>query len=144
VNHQEPPQELDLTALEALMEEQMRWATLTMPLTEIAEELASLVSDMVRFERSSSVSLLAGLLTEPAYQSTALRLELLIALSMIHSRGTEIAQIADIARWFKSIGSSRVTDGEDRAEDVFVSLIVTPRADFRVLEGLWESAGFYT
>jgi hypothetical protein len=143
MDEQEPP-DIDMGALEKLFAEQMRWSTLRMPLHALAEAVPELLEDLAQFEPTSSVALLAGLLTEPTYQSTALRLELLVALALVHARGTKLPGMHDAARWFATIGDSRAASGEDPAEDVFVTLVATSREDFRLLEGLWECAGFYT
>jgi hypothetical protein len=144
MDEQAVPPEIDMDALEALFAEQMRWSTLSMPLHALAEAVPELLEDLARFEPTSSVALIAGLLTEPAYQSTTLRLELLIAFILVHARGTTRPSIEDAARWFTTIGDSRAASGEDPAEDVFVTLVATSHEDFRLLEGLWECAGFYT
>lgn len=144
MNEQGTPPGIDMDALEALFAEQMRWSTLQMPLHALAEAVPELLDDLSRFDARSSVALLAGLLTEPTYQSTTLRIELLISFAVVSARGAARPKLEDAARWFASIGDSRVTSGEDPAEDVFVSLVATSREDFRLLEGLWECVGFYT
>lgn len=130
--------------IEALRAERMRWATRDMSLRALAEDFAELIQDMRRFEPIASATLLAGLLTEPSYQSSTLRLELLISLALVYARGVESPSELDGTRWYAMAGTSRVALGEDPAEDVFVNLIVTEREDFLLLEGLWEAAGFYT
>lgn len=136
--------DVDLEALEAMLDERMRWATVQLPLATLGKMVPKLLEDLARFERISTVALIAGLLTEPAYQSTTLRIELLIAFALLYARGTQQPDIEDLARWFAAIGESEVASGEDPAEDVLVTLVTTPREHFRIIEGLWESAGFYT
>ncbi|SNT46988.1 hypothetical protein [Pseudomonas nitroreducens] len=135
---------LDVNDLEALIAEQMRWASVQLPLHDVAQAVPELIEDLSRFSASSSVALLSGILTEPDYQSNVLRLELLIALAFVHARGDEQPRLEDAARWFELIGQSRASCGEDPAEDVFVTLVTNSRENFLLLEGLWESAGFYT
>lgn len=144
MEEQNIPPKIDTGEFDALFAEQMRWSSLQVPLQQVAAAVPELARDLSRFEPTSSVALLAGLLTEPAYQSAALRLELLIALVLIHSHGAAPPSLEDAARWFAIIGDSRATSGEDAAEDVFVTLVATSQEDFRILEGLWECAGFYT
>jgi hypothetical protein len=47
------------------------------------------------------------------------------------------------SRLFSALGNGISGRQEDHAEDVFVSLIRTPRGNFRILEGVWESSAFY-
>lgn len=136
--------DVDFGALEAMLGERMRWAAVQLPLATLGEAAPELLDDLSRFERISTVALIAGLLTEPAYQSTTLRIELLIAFAVLHARGTQQPTVEDLARWFAAIGESEATCGEDPAEDVLVTLVTMPHEHFRIIEGLWESAGFYT
>ncbi len=136
--------ELDANDLEDFFAERMRWASLQLPFRDVAQALPELVEDLSRFEVYSSVSLLSGLLTEPDYQSTVLRLELLIVLACVYARGEDQPGLEDAARWFEIIGESHASCGEDPAEDVFVTLVTDSRENFLMLEGRWESAGFYT
>lgn len=144
MTQQTMPPESNFEALESMLAEQMRWSNLQMPLQSLGEAVPELLADLSRHEATSTVALLAGLLTDPAYQSTNLRLELLVAFALVHSRGTVHPTLEDAARWFAAIGASSAASGEDPSEDVFVTLVSTSREHFRVLEGLWESAGFYT
>lgn len=85
-----------------------------------------------------------ALLTVPELQSNCVRLEVLTHLCFALARGRRKPTEKIIARLFKALGDGTPGRLEDPAEDIFVSLIVTPRGNFRVLEGIWESAGFHT
>ncbi|TAK37642.1 MAG: hypothetical protein EPO30_10420 [Lysobacteraceae bacterium] len=134
----------DVEAFQATMAEHQRWAQLDVSLGEASEAVKDLCADLARFERGAAVSLVSALLTIPRYQSNCIRIELLVALAVLHCRGTEVPQISDLGRWFSEIGSSQCAAGEDPAEDVFVTLVLYREEQFLLLEGVWESAGFYT
>ncbi len=136
--------EPDLDKLNAFFAERMRWANLHVTIEEIAKENESLIRDLARYDPTASVPLLASLLTLPEYQSHCIRLEILVALAVVHCRGRKKANIGQVVRWFFQIGKSQCVAGEDRAEDVFVSLVQDRNGDYRLLEGVWEAAGFYT
>jgi len=129
---------------EAFVEEELKWSQLEVSMHEIAAENRALVRDLSRFDRTETVSLVGGLLTVPRYQSHCLRFELLVTLAAIHCHGRRRPQVKDACRWFRRIGSSRCARAEDPAEDVLVSLVHDERGDYRILEGGWEGAGFYT
>lgn len=135
---------MNMEEINALLGEQMRWANLAVTLDEIAIDNKSLVKKISKFEKRSALPLLAGLLTLPELQSNCIRLEILVALATAYCKGKKKAEIKDISDWFNKIGKSRCVCGEDPAEDVFVSLVCSEKGDYRLLEGIWEEAGFYT
>ncbi len=128
----------------ARMAESERWAKLEISLDEATEANRNLCADLSRFSRLQAVALLGSLLTLPEYQSNCIRLELLVALAVMHCHGQKTPNLNDVGRWYLEIGKSPCVSGEDPAEDVFVTLIQTEETDYRMLEGIWESAGFYT
>jgi hypothetical protein len=136
--------EPDWDKLNAFFAERMRWANLSVTIEEITKENKSLIHDLNRYDPTVAVPLLASLLTLPKYQSHCIRLEILVALAVAHCRGRKKANIGQAVRWFFQIGKSQCVAGEDQAEDVFVSLVQDRNGDYRLLEGAWEAAGFYT
>lgn len=124
--------------------EQQKWSSLSVTLEEIATENKALVRDLSNYDPLTAVPLISSLMTVPKYQANCLRLELLAILAWRHCKGKKKAHIGQAVRWFQAIGKSRSAYGEDPAEDAFTSLVIGVDQDFRILEGLWESAGFYT
>ena len=136
--------EFDSIRFYALMAEHMRWARLFVTIQEITEDNKALVRDLSTYDPTVAIPLLAGLLTLPDYQSQCIRLEILVALAVTNCRGRKKAHIDQVIRWFFQIGESRCVAAEDPAEDVFVSLVQDDHGDYRLFEGVWEGAGFYT
>ncbi len=136
--------DINLSELELHIAEQSRWATLSVSVQEIADDNKSLVSDLSSYNPATAIPLLASLLTLPEYQSQCIRLEILVTLAIVFCEGRKRANIGDTERWFSQIGKSRCVVGEDPTEDIFVSLVHDQKGNYRLLEGVWEGAGFYT
>jgi hypothetical protein len=135
---------IDLSQFESAMAESIRWARLNVSMQEIADDNTALVRDMSSYDPSVTVPLLASLLTLPEYQSHCIRLEILVALSVVYCQGRKKPNIDQAVRWFFQIGKSQCVASEDPAEDIFVSLVHDRTGNYRLLEGIWEAAGFYT
>jgi hypothetical protein len=135
---------INMEEFNALFGERLQWANLAITIEDIADDNKRLVKKLSKFERRSTLTLLAGLLTLPDLQSNCIRLEILVALALVYCKGKKKPEIKDITDLFNRIGKSRCAYGEDPAEDVLVSLVHDEQGDYRILEGIWEGAGFYT
>jgi hypothetical protein len=113
------------------------------PLRAIIGENSGLPAAFKPLDPIKLAATFGGLLTAPELQSNCIRLEALVHLAVAFGRGHKKPNSGDISRWFSQLGDGLAGRQEDPAEDVFVSNIATPRGNFRVLEGVWESAGFY-
>lgn len=113
------------------------------PLRAIADEFRGLPAAFEALDPIRLTASFGGLLTTPQLQSNCIRLEVLAHLAVAYSGGRKKPNSNDISRWFSRLGDEMAGRLEDPAEDMFVSNIATPRGNFRVLEGVWESAGFY-
>ena len=139
-----PDNEVDAATFQTVLARHIRWARLSVTLTDIAADNTELVRDLSKYDLTLTVPLLAGLLTLPAYQSHCVRLEILVALAVVYCRGRKTPSIRHAQRWFDLLGQSACVLAEDPAEDVFVSLVHDATADYRLFEGAWEGAAFYT
>ena len=112
-------------------------------LEAIAAEHPGLLEQLRAFDPLKVATAYAALLTVPDLQSNCLRLEALVQLGLAVAVGARKPQPKHLIRWFADLSTGRCGAFEDPAEDVFVGLIATPRGNFRVLEGIWESGTFY-
>ena len=114
------------------------------PLGTIASAHRDHLRAMTDYDPLQLACCFGALLAEPGLQSNCVRLEVLTHLSLACARGTRKPTNKFVGRLFKAFGKGMTGRLEDPAEDIFVSLIITPRGHFRVLEGIWELAGFHT
>lgn len=110
---------------------------------QIASECRRYVKSLKTYVASEAAAAFGVLLTVPELQSNCIRLEALAHLAVTHSKGNRIMTDDFVRQGFSTLGKTHCARMEDPAEDVFVSNIATPRGNFRVLEGVWESAGFH-
>lgn len=89
-----------------------------------------------------SIAAVGGLLTVPALQANAVRLEATAHLIVANAFGKKKPNKQDAARWFKRVGQA-FARMEDAAEDVFVARVHMEGRNYRVLEGLAEANGHY-
>lgn len=106
------------------------------------EEHRLLLAELSEYDGLRLGATLAGLLTVPELQSNCLRLEILVHMALAHCNGSRKPNQKLVSRLFSGLGEGMAGRYEDPAEDVFVTSVRTPRGNFRVLEGIWESAGF--
>lgn len=112
--------------------------------TDAAREKNKALFDSIReLDALRLASTFGGMLTVPELQSNCVRLESLVHVSLAEGRGTRKPNVKTVSRMFSKLGKDIAGWKEDPAEDVFVSLVSTSRGNFRVLEGIWEGAGFY-
>ena len=113
------------------------------PFEGVAAEHPGLLEQLRAFDPLKVATAYAALLTVPDLQSNCLRLEALVQLGLAVGAGARKPQPKHLIRWFADLGKGRCGAFEDPAEDVFVGLVATPRGNFRILEGIWESGAFY-
>jgi hypothetical protein len=115
----------------------------SVPLASTASENVEMLKELEAFDPIKTASTFAGLLTVPELQSNCLRLEAIVHLSLAYCRGERKPTAKFASRLFAEFGKGMCGRAEDPAEDVFVTSIATRRGNSRVLEGIWECAGFF-
>lgn len=109
----------------------------------IAEQHAEVTAEIRQCDPIKAATVFSTLLCRPELQANCIRLEALIHLSCAYAERTKTPTKKQITTWFAELGKGPYGMMEDPAEDVFVTLVSTPRGNFKVLQGIWESAGFY-
>ena len=109
----------------------------------IAEAHPKLVQAIEKFDPRETAAAFGAMLCSPGLQANCVRLEALAHLALTAGAGSKIPKASDLQRWFDKLAEGVCGHSEDPAEDCFVSLVTTPFGNFRVLEGIWEGAGFY-
>jgi hypothetical protein len=100
---------------------------------------------IVVWKRTFAVSVLASLLTEPRYCAYGIRLDWLQRLVFSKANGQRKPPSGEISMALNAgLDRAKVLSLEDPIEDLFCNLITTPRGNFRIFTGQWETAGPYT
>ena len=114
-------------------------------LGEIARRLGALISRLAKFSLFDVCQAAAGLLTSPENHPASARLEVLIHLAAIGSRGNRAPTTAQLREWLNDIiFRDHVTSLEDPVEDVFVSNLATWIGNVRLFEGRWLDNDYHT
>lgn len=113
------------------------------PFSSLASRNTALFGRFREFDPVKLAATFGGLLTVPELQSNCLRLEVLVHLSLALGHGERKPNDALIKEAFGTLDEGWCGRCEDPAEDVFAASIATPRGNFRILEGTWESAAFF-
>jgi len=96
------------------------------------------------FDKIRSSGLVSAMLILPKFHANNFRIERLLHLLIADCRGTQIPTTKDVRRWlneYKPVASRKML--EDPPEDTFIGKVTTPRGDYRVYGGLWESHAFF-
>jgi hypothetical protein len=109
----------------------------------LLEAHSPLIREFERYDPCELAAAYGGLLTVPELQSNCLRLEALCHMAVISAHGKRSPNPKLMRDSFAAFRNSSIGRMEDPAEDLFVKCISTPRGNFRVIEGIWESGGFF-
>jgi hypothetical protein len=109
----------------------------------LAKSHPTLITGLRSLAPVATAASFAGLLTAPELQANCYRLEYLVHLAIAYCEGTAQPSQDLVQRSFKILGDGVCGMAEDPAEDVFVSLVSTPKGNFRVFEGIREGTGFH-
>ena len=90
-----------------------------------------------------AASVFGGLLTVPVLQGNCCRLEVLVHAAVACGSGKKKLPKTLTSTWFSELSSGPCGMFEDPPEDTFTSIVTSPRGNFRIIEGVWESAAFF-
>lgn len=114
-----------------------------LPLDTVIAAHPMVVQSLATCDPVHTASLFAGMLTLPELQSNCCRLEALAHLALSCGAGSRKPTSRAVATWFDEMSAGPCGLIEDPAEDAFTSLVTTRRGNFRIIEGVWESAAFF-
>ena len=115
----------------------------TPSIQSVADSHPRLIAEFRKLDPIATAASFAALLIAPELQANCYRLEYLVHLALAYCDGKAQPTQDLIQRSFKILGDGVCGMAEDPAEDVFLSLVSTPRGSFRVLEGIHEGNGFH-
>ena len=110
---------------------------------KLANQLESWAQSVTDLSAEEGLATIGGLLLCPGLQSNCVRLEALAHLILLKCNGQKAFTESLIQRAFVAANDTSISMLEDPAEDVFVGNINSQAGNRLVLEGIWESGGFY-
>jgi hypothetical protein len=115
----------------------------TPALEELERQYPKLVASLKDLIGEKTISLIAALLTYPAFHANTIRLETLQQLAQRNCNGAHEPTRHRLVEWLKAIGTVWAAAMEDPVEDVFISNVVTNIGNSRIFEGIWEANDFW-
>jgi hypothetical protein len=109
----------------------------------VAKHAPTLIGELALLDVNSTVAQISGLLTVPEFHANTLRLEVLAHLAVTHCVGSGVPTRNQLMHWLNE-SLAPFAHLEDPLEDVFVTNVATDLGNYRLFEGLWESADFWT
>lgn len=102
---------------------------------------AELLANVLRaYDLAETIALVAGLSTAPRLQANSYRIELLTQIAVAVCDGSKRPTWQHLRTWLnRQLGTYDIAMLEDPAEDVFITNVISPVGDFRVIGGLWEA-----
>jgi hypothetical protein len=103
-----------------------------------------LVHQLKGFEPFETMSLVAGLLTQPDFHANTVRLEVLQNLILRNAAGDAVPKRNRLEQWLnQELLTGEIGQLEDPVEDVFISNVITSYGNNRIFEGIWEANDFW-
>ena len=103
-----------------------------------------LLEGLARVSPTNLAAIYAGMLHDPNFQSSTLRLEALVHIGLAFSKGHSIPRPGLVIKQFAALQGTDVDILEDPAEDLMVENLIFAGRNYLVLTGIWEGAGFCT
>lgn len=116
-----------------------------MNLTDIgAPELQKTAISLRKYDPTSAVSRLSGLLTIPELQANSNRIETLIHLAVANCSGRRPLNKSEISQLLnQQLRDTSAALYEDPPSDVFMTNIESPEGNLLLFQGIWESSDYY-
>ena len=112
-------------------------------ISDYVSALPDLCTSLTEYSLVETSTLAAALQTNMNLQGNLVIVELLQIFVLTNCNGTKKPKIENISQWLNII-QRKFGHLCDPPEDVYIELILTPKGDFRLFSGCWESNGFYT
>jgi hypothetical protein len=110
---------------------------------EIANGHPQTIADLKDLDPIETAAMFGSLLAMPELQANCIRIEALVHLAVAYCEGNIPPTTYSVVQQFARLEEGYCGRMEDPAEDVFVTLVNTPRGNFRIFEGVLEGAGFH-
>lgn len=137
----DPPSDDELNAMLSLMA--MFKSGQNRSIAVLTEHLPKIVERLKIYDLPSIAAPLAGLLTRPELQPAWYRIEMLIHLAVVHSRGHDIPSPQQVIDLVNELTEHPLSHAEDPSEDVFVGNVGCWIGNARVLNGGWSDNDAY-